>query len=108
MALQQKEKILNRNLNIIYKNLDRLDSFVQKYKEIISYHRPIGGSICMIVLDKSIDADDLAQKLIDEKSLMILPSSVYHIDTNGFRLGFGRKDFIESLNILDSVLEQYI
>ena len=108
MALNQKEKILKRNLGIISENLNRLDLFVQKYKDIISYHRPKGGSICMIVVDKSIDVDILVQKLIDKKSLMILPSSVYQIDVNGFRLGFGRKDFIESINILDEFLEEYL
>ena len=107
MALRQKEKILNRNLEIIYKNLVRLDEFAAKYKSLVSYNRPTGGSICMPVLDKSISADALAQQLIIEKSLMILPASVYHIKTNAFRLGFGRKDFIESLDILDSFLEQY-
>jgi len=108
MALRKKEKILNRNLDIINKNLASLDTFAAKYKGLISYSKPKGGSICMPVLDKSIGADALAQKLIDEKNLMILPASVYNIQANAFRLGFGRKDFTASLDILDSFLEQYL
>ena len=108
MALRQKEKILNRNLKIIDSNLDRLDMFSGKFKNIIKYTRPIAGSICMPVLTDEIDVSLLAKNLIDEKNLMILPSTVYNIETNGFRLGFGRDNFIQSLDILDNYLEKYL
>jgi len=108
IALRQKDTIIKRNLDIINKNLDRLDAFAEKYKTIIDYKRPLAGSICMPILSDSINADVLAQELIDEKNLMILPSSVYNINENSFRLGFGRANFIEALDILDSHLEKHL
>jgi len=108
IALRNKDTIIKRNLNLINKNLDRLEKFAEKYKNIIEYKRPVAGSICMPILSDCIDVNILAQELIDEKSLMILPSSVYNIKENSFRLGFGRANFIEILDILDSHLEKYL
>jgi len=108
IALRQKDIIINRNLDIVNKNLERLDEFADKYKSIIEYKRPVAGSICMPILSDSINVDVLAQELIDQKSLMILPSSVYSIEENAFRLGFGRANFIQTLDILDSYLEKYL
>lgn len=108
MGLRQKNAIINRNLTIINKNLTALDKFAQKYKDIIEYRKPAAGSICMPMLSDKIDVNILAKELIDERSLMILPSSVYKIDENAFRLGFGRDNFIETLNILDAHLEKYL
>lgn len=108
MALQKMDEIIERNLTIINKNLNMLDSFGQKYSSIIEYQRPKAGSICMPVLSDDINIDVLAKNLIDEKNLMILPSTVYNIETNGFRLGFGRTGFIDSLNILDEYMERLL
>ena len=108
IALRQKQSIIDRNLKIINKNLSHLEKFAQKYNEIIKYERPSAGSICMPVMIDSIDVDELAKELINEKSLMILPSSVYNIHVNAFRISFGRADFIENLDILDSHLEKYL
>ena len=108
MAMRQKEKIINRNLKIIETNLYRLDTFSEKFNSIIKYNRPTAGSICMPVLVDDIDVNLLAKNLIDDKSLMILPATVYNVETNGFRLGFGRDNFIKSLDILDAYLEKYL
>ncbi|MBN2879123.1 MAG: aminotransferase class I/II-fold pyridoxal phosphate-dependent enzyme [Clostridia bacterium] len=108
IALKNRDKIINRNLNIIYHNLAHLDNFARKYKSIINYSRPVAGSICMPVLDSSLDSAELAENLIEEKSLMVLPSKVFNIEINAFRLGFGRSDFIDNLNILDKYLEKHL
>ena len=108
MALKQKDKILKRNMDIISLNLKALDEFAAKYKSIITYKKPAAGSICMPLLNPVINADTLAEKLIDEISLMVLPSSVYNLSENAFRIGFGRKDFISSLTLLDNYMEKYL
>ena len=108
MALENKDQIINRNLDIVHNNLARLDEFAHKYKSIIKYSRPAAGSVCMPVLDSSIDSAVLAENLIKEKSLMVLPSKVFNIETNAFRLGFGRSNFIDCLNIFDEYLEQHL
>lgn len=108
MALRQGDAIIARNIDIIMPNLDRIDVLAAKYKGIITYKRPIAGSICMPLLRDDINIDVLAKKLITQLSLMLLPASVYNISSNAFRLGFGRKDLIENINILDNYLEKYI
>ena len=108
IALRQGDSIIKRNLKIINKNLDKFDYFISKYKNIIEYKRPAAGSICMPIIINDINVDLLAKELIAEKSLMILPSSIYDMDINAFRVGFGRIDFVESLDILDTFLEKYL
>ncbi len=104
MALRQKDGIIKRNLDIIKSNLDAFDSVVQKHSNIISYTKPIAGSVTMPMMDESIPTYQLSQDLIKERNLMILPDLTYDIDDNGFRLGLGREDFRYVLGIFDEYL----
>lgn len=108
IALRQKDVILEKNLNIISENLKHLDVFLNKYKDFFFLKKPTAGSICFPMVTESININQMAQKLIDEKDLMILPAKVYNDKSNAFRLGFGRKNFPEVLTILDEWLAEYL
>ncbi|NJO90327.1 MAG: hypothetical protein HC831_16320 [Chloroflexia bacterium] len=52
--------------------------------------------------------EDFCEKLVNEKGVMLLPSSVYNYDKNCVRLGFGRKNMPEALAGFDDFLRQFI
>jgi len=58
-------------------------------------------------LTERISLDDFCAKLIDQKSVMLLPGSIFDYPGNHFRIGLGRKDFKEILGELGSFLNEF-
>lgn len=107
MALRAKERIIERNLNIIRTNLDLLDTFFQKHRALFSWKRPRAGSTAFVKLLASTSVEDFVEDLISKEGVMLLPGSVYDFPGNYFRIGFGRKNLPEALNRLERYLKQY-
>ncbi len=106
IALQNKEQIVERNLTIISKNIQLLQSFFDVYPTLFNWLTPIAGPISFPELKTNIPVDDFCQKLIDQEKTMLLPASVYGFDGNFFRIGFARKNFSEGLEKLNSFMER--
>ncbi|MBI2743790.1 MAG: aminotransferase class I/II-fold pyridoxal phosphate-dependent enzyme [Chlamydiales bacterium] len=101
MALRAKERILERNLNIIRRNLELLDRFFEKYPKLFAWKRPTAGSTAFPKLLAQMPIREFTDDLVSREGVMLLPGSVYEISGNYFRLGFGRKDMPEALNRLE-------
>ncbi|MCK5541515.1 MAG: aminotransferase class I/II-fold pyridoxal phosphate-dependent enzyme [Desulfobacterales bacterium] len=104
MGLRAKDKIIKQNLELIKTNLDLLDSFFEKYKSLFDWHRPIAGPIAFpkLKLDKSVSL--FCKELLEQKSVLLLPSDLYGYKSNHFRIGFARKNVPQSLD----KFEEYI
>ncbi|MCK5312066.1 MAG: aminotransferase class I/II-fold pyridoxal phosphate-dependent enzyme [Desulfobacteraceae bacterium] len=104
IGLRAKNEIIKRNLNIIQTNLNLLDAFFKRYKSIFDWHRPSAGSIAFphLKLDKPVSL--FCKEVLDQKSVLLLPSDLYEYKSNNFRIGFARKNMPQSLD----KLEEYI
>lgn len=100
IALDAKAQILDRNLAIITDNLAVLDTFFETYGQYFNWMRPQAGTITFIDYTADEPVAQLAQRLIQEKGLMILPASVFDYQGNYFRLGFGRRNMPQALQLL--------
>lgn len=100
MALRAKEKILKRNREILLKNLKHLDDFMQRNQKALSWVRPKGGTMAVLKLLLPIDVDEFAKNLVKQEGILIMPSSVFDLPGNYFRIGFGRKN-------MPSILEKF-
>ncbi len=101
IALRNKEKIFKQNLKIISENLNLLNSFFAKYNTMFKWHAPKAGSIAFPELKLEIGILHFCTDLVEQKSVMLLPSSVYNFPGNGFRIGFARKNMKEALEKLE-------
>lgn len=104
MALRAKEKIIERNLKIIKTNLKLLDTFFEKHSSILTWNRPIAGSIGFPRFLGKQSTTKFCQDLVNKKGVMLLPSYVYGYDQKHFRLGFGRKNMSQALKKLQEFL----
>jgi aspartate/methionine/tyrosine aminotransferase len=107
IALRNKDQITGRNLDLIRENLIIVKAFFAKHKDFFSWIETKGSSVAFPILTESIPADDFCKKLIDQKSIMLLPGSIFNYPGNHFRVGLGKKDFKEILGELDSFLDAY-
>jgi aspartate/methionine/tyrosine aminotransferase len=108
IALQNREQILSRNLQIISDNLKILNPFFDKYKQLFDWHAPVAGPISFPKLKGEISVGEFCKGLIKEHQTMLLPSSVYGIEENHFRIGFARKDLPDALKKLESYIQSYL
>ncbi|TMM58995.1 aminotransferase class I/II-fold pyridoxal phosphate-dependent enzyme [Maribacter algarum] len=99
VALRNRKKILERNLDIIKENLPLYDAFFEKYNDLFSWHKPNAGPVALVKMHFDTDDMAFAERVLKEQSVLLLPGGVY--DFGGFfRIGFGR-------TIMPKALEQF-
>jgi len=103
LALRHAQGIVDRNLEIIRANLERLDRFFADQGERFAWHRPKAGPIAFpTLLHGAVDA--FCADLLKQTGVLLLPGTLYGTGTNALRIGFGRKNLPEAL----ARLERYI
>lgn len=104
IALRASETILRRNRDIVLTNLALLDVFFRRHSDRLSWVRPAAGAIGFAKLLGSVAVDEFARDLVEKQGVLILPGTVYGDQRNHFRVGFGRRNFPESLQHFETYL----
>ena len=103
LAINQRNAIVGRNLDIIRGNLDRLDLFFERFADRLTWVRPKAGAIAF---PRTSDGSALFNDLLEKKGLLIAPGSNFGHDDNHFRIGFGRADMAEALGVFADYFEE--
>jgi len=103
VALRHRQKITQRNLDIITSNLAVLDHFLARHDEQFTWIRPKAGPIAFPCLVGE-DIESFCHELVTTAGVLLLPSTVYDERDNHFRIGFGRKNFPEAVARLEEFL----
>jgi len=106
IALRARDKIIQKHLGRINRNLKLLDEFLNKYSNLFSWVRPKAGTIAFPRLNLSQNSYDFCETVVKEAGIMVLPSTVYDYDDKHFRLGFGREDMPEALKQFEKYIGQ--
>lgn len=106
IILRSKDKIIARHIKRIERNLNLLDSFFEKHKNLFSWVKPKAGTIAFPKLEGNLDSYDFCQQVVQEAGIMLLPSTVYDYDNKHFRIGFGRENMPEALNKLEEYIDK--
>ncbi len=105
LALRQAETIVARNLQIIRRNLDHLDSFFELYTDLFAWYRPQAGSVAFPTLLKGT-VHEFCRDLIAKSGVLLLPGTLFSDGLNSFRVGYGRKNMPEALHQLEQHLRE--
>jgi|SRR3989339_568682 len=106
IALRAKDRIIDKHLVRIKRNLGLLDKFFEDYKDKFEWVRPKAGTIAFPKLKGNDDTFEFCQKVVREANIMVLPSTVYDFDNKHFRLGFGRENMPEALEMFRTYLQK--
>ena len=101
MALRQKEAILEANQERIRANLEAAREFFTRHDKLFTWLEPRGGSTAFIKLNPEINVVEFCEKIVEEKSIMIVPGEIFDYEGNYFRVGLGRDNFKEIFNELE-------
>jgi len=75
-ALENKDKILSRNFNIVKKQLQILDKWVEA-EELVEYVKPSGGTTAFIHYKLDIPSEEFSKRLYSEKGVLTVPGAAF-------------------------------
>ena len=91
VALRNRVAIIERQLKRVRKNVVVLDTFFRQYRDILTWNRPKGGSICLPRMLAVQDTFAFCEELVKEAGIMLVPSTVFQFGSQHVRIGFGRE-----------------
>ncbi len=102
IGLRHRDYLIDKNLSKIKKNLSLLDSFIETHNNIFSWWKPQAGTIGFARLNVDIPSINFCDEIAKKAGIMIVPGEVFDYGNKHIRLGFGRANLPEVLNILDN------
>jgi aspartate/methionine/tyrosine aminotransferase len=108
VALRSRDTVLARARAIIETNLPILADFMRRHSAEISWVRPRAGSVCFPRFVRDVDAERIAERLIAETGVVILPGARFGYDKSYFRIGYGRKDMATALRLIGPALTEIL
>jgi aspartate/methionine/tyrosine aminotransferase len=106
VALRKKDQILSRNMNIIQSNLRLLDEFFARHSDKFSWFRPKAGPVAFVKTEFEGNIEKFCSALIREKGVLLMPGTMFDYGHHYFRLGFGRKNLPDALNLFEEYINK--
>jgi hypothetical protein len=103
----RRERILARTRGILKANFPVLEAWLKDHGSLFSFRPPQAGAICFARYGLKINSTELVERLIREKSVLIVPGD--HFETDGYlRFGYGdEKDYLlRGLGRIDEILKK--
>lgn len=106
LALRHRGTLVQRNLEIVRRNLALLDVFLERRSDFFDWVKPNASPIGFVRFKPDSDVFAFCEKVIRDSGVMLLPGSVYD-QPRHIRLGYGRKNMPEALAQLDAYLDSH-
>lgn len=102
-ALRAKDRILPRNREIVRSNLRLAEEFFAQRSKLFHWRPPGGSSVALVEWLGETPLEEIRRRLL-EQGVLIVPGRIFDVDDRFFRLGMGRRDFADALEILGAVV----
>jgi len=107
LAPGTRERILTRTRGILNANFPVLETWLKDHGGLFSFRPPRAGAICFARYSLGINSTELVERLIREKSVLVVPGD--HFETDGYlRFGYGPEKgyLLRALGRIDEVLKK--
>lgn len=106
IALRNKETIINQQTARVRRNAALLDGFIAGHPHRLTLNPPTGGSICFPRMHGVDDTYAFCEQLVVDTGIMLAPSRVFQYGDQHVRVGIGRENFPEVLDLFGDYLNQ--
>lgn len=86
LALQNKDKIFERNSEILLNNRKILDDWVNETPEVY-YQKPVAGTTALVYYKKDMPSYELCVKLLESKGVLSTPGECFEME-GAVRIGY--------------------
>lgn len=100
LALRHKERLVERNLKIVQRNLGLLNGFFEMHRRLFRWIPPKAGPIGFPALKLDQDVEQFCLDLLQKQGVLLLPSTKVDFGSKHFRIGFGRRNVAEAVERL--------
>lgn len=107
MALNHINWFMDQNIDKIKRNITLFKEFVRKHNELLEFVPPKAGSTAFVQLNIKESALDFSNNLVLKTGIMTVPSEMFLYEGKYIRVGFGRENFPEILDLFDTYLRTY-
>jgi aspartate/methionine/tyrosine aminotransferase len=98
IALNHKEQFIQPNIEKIIRNKVLFKEFVGKTEGLLQYSTPMAGSTSFVRINVP-NALDYSEMLVKDTGIMLVPSEMFEYGTQHLRIGFGRENMPEVLEV---------
>lgn len=105
IGLQNKDRILARNQAIIIHNINLVNEFVGRHRNLLSWNPPKAGSVALLYLPENWSSEDVCGELLRKKEVLAIGSHLFSYSRPAIRLGLGRIDFAGALERFGDLLD---
>jgi aspartate/methionine/tyrosine aminotransferase len=106
LALRHRGALVQRNLEIVRRNLALLDTFIQRRADLVEWVKPNASPIGFVRFKPERDVFIFCENVVRDSGVMLLPGSVYD-QPRHIRFGYGRKNMPEALARLEAYLHSH-
>lgn len=103
IALNNLERFINPNLDKIKTNIQVFAEF-NKVTNLFDFQEPNSGSTAFVKLQRQETSMQFAENLVQDTGIMLLPSETFEYGTSHLRIGFGRQNMKDVLEILSGYI----
>jgi len=107
LALENYEKIINHNNQIIQQNITLFQQFIDINKLHFSWHPPKAGLLALVKCHTEIPMLKWAEKLAEKTGIFVYPAYLFGLEGSYFRLGLGTKNFPVLLELLQDFVDNH-
>ncbi|MBI5302996.1 MAG: aminotransferase class I/II-fold pyridoxal phosphate-dependent enzyme [Chloroflexi bacterium] len=107
IALRAKEKIIARNLTIIHNNLEIAAQFFAEHANRFTWLKPHAGSVAFPRWIGGTSVEQFCADMRERQSVMIVPGSIFDFPGDHFRVGLGRRNFVEAIERVAEYLQMW-
>ena len=106
LALRHREVLVQRNCEIVLRNLPLLDSFFRQHSNLFEWVKPNASPIGFARFKPHRDVQSFCEDVVKNSGVLLLPGTVYD-QPQHIRFGYGRKNMPESLAQLSAYLDSH-
>jgi aspartate/methionine/tyrosine aminotransferase len=103
LAFRHRPKFIDRNLQIVLRNLPLLNTFFAARHDLFDWTPPNASTIGFARFKPHQDVQVFCENLVRDAGVLLLPGTVYD-EPRHIRFGYGRKNMSESLAQLETYL----
>jgi aspartate/methionine/tyrosine aminotransferase len=105
IAVRNTSALIERNTSIVRNNLAVLDTFFARHHEILEWRRPSAGTVAFPRLKRG-EAERFCAEVLERTGVLLLPSTLLDHGNEHVRIGLGRRNMPDVLQILENYLRE--
>lgn len=106
LALRHRDVLVQRNREIVLRNLPLLEGFLTRRAELFEWTKPNASPIGFVRFKPARDVFSFCEDVVRDSGVLLLPGNVYD-QPRHIRFGYGRKNMPEALAQFGAYLDHH-